>query len=367
MELYEEYVKTDFTPILVNKINPKRYEQESDKLARIAAMITNIDENVGRLFAKLNELGLSENTIVVYLNDNGPNSMRFVGNMRGMKTHVDDGGIRSPLLFHWPAKVSAERTSSELCAHIDLLPTILDACDVAVPAEHHLDGRSFLPLLTVEDAQWPSRHLVFQSHRGNEPQLFHHFALHHDNWKLVHPTGFGNEGFKGTPSLELNDLSSDPRQQHDVSSKFPAEKQQLKKAYEAWFADVSSTRPDNYAPPRIVIGTDHEPVTVLTRQDWRHVQGRPWAGDSNGFWLLENPEPTTYDAEVIFASDLHPSGTAVISAGDVVQEISIAAKQQRGHTTRIKLPAGKLKLAVDVDLDGKMQGPHQVILTRVGS
>ncbi|HIF01124.1 MAG TPA: arylsulfatase, partial [Fuerstia sp.] len=127
-ELYDEYSKVDFTPILVNKLNPRRLQAESDKLARIAAMITNIDENVGRLFSKLDTLGIRENTIVVYLNDNGPNTMRFVGDMRGMKTHVDDGGIRSPLLFHWPAKVLARKTSDALCAHIDLLPTILDAC-----------------------------------------------------------------------------------------------------------------------------------------------------------------------------------------------------------------------------------------------
>ena len=76
-ELYDEYSKVDFTPILISKLNPKRLQAESDKLARIAAMITNIDENVGRLFTKLDDLGIRENTIVVYLNDNGPNSMRF--------------------------------------------------------------------------------------------------------------------------------------------------------------------------------------------------------------------------------------------------------------------------------------------------
>ena len=142
-ELYEEYRDIDFTPILVNKVAKKRREPEFDKLARIAAMITNIDENVGRLFAKLDQLKLTENTIVIYLNDNGPNSLRFVGDMRGMKANVDDGGIRSPLLFQWPAKVSAQSTSDQLCAHIDVLPTILDACEIEVFEGQRLDGRSF--------------------------------------------------------------------------------------------------------------------------------------------------------------------------------------------------------------------------------
>jgi arylsulfatase A-like enzyme len=362
-ELYDEYSKVDFTPILVNKFKPQRLKAESDKLARIAAMITNIDQNVGRLFRRLDALGVLENTIVVYLNDNGPNTMRFVGDMRGMKTAVDDGGIRSPLLFHWPAKVQAGTTSDALCAHIDLLPTILDACGVKVPERHKLDGRSFLPLLTDGDANWPTRQIVLQTHRGNKPQPYHHFAIHEHPWKLVHPSGFGKENFTGEPKLQLYDLSQDPRQQNDVAGKFPDVLRRLKTGYETWFQNVSSTRPDNYAPPRIVIGTSNEIRSVLTRQDWRHIQGRPWAANSNGFWLLEAKEAKTYEVEVVFASD-HPAGTATITAGTQTKRLDIAAGQRRGHTTDIKLPAGKIKLAVDVAFDGRTQGPHQVILTR---
>lgn len=362
-ELYEEYLKTDFSPILVNKLKPAREKQEHDKLARIAAMITNIDENVGRLFKKLDALGIRENTIVVYLNDNGPNTMRFVGDMRGMKTHVDDGGIRSPLLFHWPAKVSARKTSDALCAHIDVLPTILDACDVEVPAGHKIDGRSFLPLLTGDNAIWPTRQVVLQTHRGNVPQQFHHFALHEHPWKLVHPTGFGNENFSGEPKLELYNLSKDPRQQNDVADEQPKVLRRLKTGYENWFADVSSSRDDNYAPPRIVIGTPNEKQSVLTRQDWRHSKGRNWARNSNGFWLLEAMEPGSYEVEVIFVAD-HPAGKATITADSITVPLDIPADQRRGHRAKLKLPAGKMKLAVDVEFDGKTQGPHQVILTR---
>lgn len=363
-ELYREYLEVDFTPILVNKqLRPERLKAESDKLARIAAMITNIDENVGRLLRKLDELGIRENTIVMYLNDNGPNSMRYVGDMRGMKTHVDDGGIRSPLVFHWPAKVAADATSDALCAHIDVVPTILDACDVRAPSDIKIDGRSFLPLLTGQTADWPKRQVVLQSHRGNAPQKFHHFALHEDPWKLVHASGFGNEKMNGQPKLELYDLSKDPRQQNDLAATHPQVFNRLKQGYEDWFADVSSSRPNNYAPPRIVIGTDHERVSVLTRQDWRHQTGRPWGRDSNGFWLLEAPEPGSYQIELIF-KEQHPAGNATIVAADSKTEVEIAAGQSRGHVASMNLPAGRLKLAVDVVFDGKTQGPHQVILTR---
>ena len=361
-KLYQEYLKVDFRPIMINKNpNPARLKSETDKLARICAMITNIDENVGGLFRKLDQLGLRENTIVLYLNDNGPNSMRYVGNMRGMKAHIDDGGVRSPLVFHWPAQVKARKTSDILCAHIDLMPTLLDACDVKIPAKLKIDGRSFLPLLTGDNAPWPKRQVVLQSHRGNVPQLYHHFALHEEPWKLVHPTGFGKESFAGEPKLELYDLSKDPRQQNNLAAQRPKVFQRLKKSYEDWFADVSSSRPDNYAPPRIVIGTKHEPRSVLTRQDWRHVTGRPWGRDSNGFWLLEASEPGAYEVEVIF-KETYPAGNATITAGKARQELDLVADKKRGHTTMMMLPAGKFKLSVEADFNGKIQGPHQVIL-----
>ena len=367
-KLYEEYLQADFSSILVQKLNPERRKQEHDKLARIAAMITNIDENVGRLFRELDALGIRENTIVVYLNDNGPNTMRFVGDMRGMKTNVDDGGIRSPLLFHWPAKVAAGQTSDMLCAHIDVLPTILDACDVAVPSGHKIDGRSFLPLLTGDDANWPNRQVVLQTHRGNVPQRFHHFALHEHPWKLVHPSGFGKESFDGEPKLQLYNLSTDPRQQNDIAENYPDVVRRLKAGYENWFADVSSSRIDNYAPPRIVIGTPHEEQSVLTRQDWRHTAGENRAPNSNGFWLLEAMEPGSYDVELIFAA-AHPAGKATISVTSttgtsLTVPLDVAADQQRGHSTTVNLPAGKMKLVVDVVFNDKTQGPHQVMLTR---
>ena len=362
--LYQEYLLADFTPIMINQnLKPQRLKSEKDKLARIAAMITNIDFNAGRLFDKLDQLEIEDNTIVVYLNDNGPNTMRYVGEMRGMKTHVDDGGIRSPLLFHWPAKVAARRRADAATAHIDVLPTILDACHVELPSGRKIDGRSMLPLLTEEDADWPVRQLVLQTHRGNVPQKFHHFALHEGAWKLVHASGFGKESFSGEPQLELYDLSQDPRQQQDVAKKFPAVFNRLKRGYEDWFADVSSTRDDNYAPPRIVVGTRHEKRSVLTRQDWRHATGRAWARDSNGYWLLEAPEPGEYSVELIFNGDLL-GGQATIKAGAMESKIEVAAGRVRGHTASMRLPAGKFRFSVDVVLDGKVRDPHQVILTR---
>ncbi|TWU65457.1 Arylsulfatase precursor [Crateriforma conspicua] len=365
-ELYQEYLTADFSEIFVKDLPAKRVPAEVDKLARIAAMITNIDENVGRLLRKLDDLEIRDNTILIYLNDNGPNTLRYVGDMRGMKTHVDDGGVRSPLVFHWPTAIAVPIERDELCAHIDLLPTLMDACEVDLPSDLQIDGRSFLPLLMDEEADWPKRQVVIQAHRGDVPQQYHHFSLHEDPWKLVHPSDFGKETFAGSPKLQLYNLREDPRQQHDVSDEFPDVKARLQKAYEAWFADVSSTRPNNYAPPRIVIGTDHEPTTVLTRQDWRHTKGRAWAADSNGFWLLESMKPGTYDVELVF-TDSQNSGQATIRAGDHAEKLIIQQGKRRGHKIRMALPGGKFSFSVDVVFGDTNQGPHQVIIQRVST
>ena len=101
----------------------------------------------------------------------------------------------------------------------------------------------------------------------------------------------------------------------------------------------------------------------MTRQDWRHSSGRNWAPNSNGFWLLESVDPGTYDVEIIFAGD-HPAGNATVRAGAFSTSLKIKANEIRGHRTQVKV-AGKLKLSVDVEFDGKVQGPHQVILKRV--
>ena len=361
--LLEEYKKVDFSSIIVGKRKPDRLESEFDKLARISAMITNIDENVGRLMQKLDDLKIRENTIVIYLNDNGPNSMRYVGNMRGMKTHVDNGGIRSPLVFHWPSKIRSDASSAQMCAHIDIVPTILDACGVDAKDSHKIDGRSFLPLLTGDETDWETRTLVFQTHRGNEPQPFHHFAIHEDDWKLVHPSGFGKESFEGEPKLELYNLGQDPKQQKNLASTHREVLERLTESYRTWFKDVSTTRENNFAPPRIVVGTEHEPTSVLTRQDWRHEGGVAWGKNSTGSWLINNPKEQMFDVEVVLTDSETEDLEAVVEAGSQRQVVPLKQGSRNGHLASMKLPAGNLTIRAQVMRSGNpVGGVHQLIL-----
>ena len=123
------------------------YEKYKDrgldvKTATLYGMVENIDDNMGRLLKKVEELGLQENTIVLFLTDNGPNTRdRYNGGMKGHKGQVDEGGVRVPLFVRWSGHIKPDRVVDGLAAHIDLLPTLADLCDIEVPDSLRLDGR----------------------------------------------------------------------------------------------------------------------------------------------------------------------------------------------------------------------------------
>ncbi len=357
-DLLAKYRKKDVSKIIIGKAR----EQDKDRVARIAAMIENIDQNMGRLVARLDAMGIAGNTIVIFMTDNGPNTRRYVMNLRGKKCEVHAGGIRTSFFLRWPARVKAGSKIDTMAAHIDVMPTLLAACGVAEPAGVKLDGRSFLPHLLGEKSGWDDdRTLFIQSHRGNAPVPHHHVSVQTARWKLVNPSGFGREQPDGPPKWELYDIAKDPGESNDLASATPDIVKRLTQRYDAWLEDVSATRPDNYAPPRILIGTEHENPSVLTRQDWRHVKGRPWGADSNGFWLLEAPEAGTYDVRVRIRPD-GKSGKAVMTFGALKQEMAFKASDPHFTFTGIRVPAGKSRLQVTMEPDGR--GPWQVDVIR---
>ena len=359
-ELRKHYMTKDLTALQANPPKNERKAKMQDDLARIAAMITNEDQNVGRVIAHLTKSNLLENTLVIRMNDNGPNTMRYVGEMRGMKTNVHEGGVRSPFWLHWPGKITAGTKVDALTAHLDVMPTILEACG-AKAGPHVLDGRSFLGLFTTpETTKWPDRQLVIQSHRGTSAKRYHHFMLRHGDWKLLHASGFGKESFDGEPTFELYNLKDDPEERKNVATQRPEVLARLKKDYDAWFADVSSTRPNNYAPPRVIVGTVHENPTALTRQDWL---GTTWGSGAMGHWVVDVAKPVTAQIEVLF----HPN---VVTGNEATITLKVANKiLQRNSKTGsiqfdgIKLTKGEVWLEAIRIEDGKEVGAHQLIVT----
>ncbi len=361
-ELRKKYIKKadQLAQLIVPQMRDAKLDAEVDKLARIAAMITNIDQNVGRLFEKLNQLHITENTLVIFLTDNGPNSRRYVGDRRGMKTEVHEGGIRTTLWLHWPARLEKGYARDELSAHIDLLPTILDACDLAPPSNVQLDGRSLLPILEGKQVDWSDRTLTMQSQRGDAPTRYHNFMTRDARWKLVHASGFGKEGFQGKPKFELYDVVADPDESENRVDEEPEIVQRLKEVYDRWFDDVSSTRPDNYAPPRIWIGTPHEEETVLTRQDWR---GGNWAPDAIGAWQLHVATPGKYDIQLEFNSKPE-AGTATLFIAKQILQKTIESNATSCHFSGVELGVGDEALAAVLTHNGKERGVYQTVVKK---
>ncbi len=169
------------TPLEVPAAYHERYKNLSldDDTARVYGMIANIDENLGRLFAKLDELGLRDDTIVVYLTDNGPQQRRYNGPWRDLKGTVYEGGIRTACLLRWPGKFSAGSRQAQLAAHIDLTPTLLEACHIDRPDSVAFDGISLLPWLVGQRTEPLERTLFFQWHRGDVPEKYRACAARH--------------------------------------------------------------------------------------------------------------------------------------------------------------------------------------------
>jgi arylsulfatase A-like enzyme len=123
------------------------------------ALCENIDWNVGRILKKLDDLELQEETLVIYFSDNGPNSYRWNGGMKGRKGSIDEGGLHSPFFIRWPGRIPAGARIPQIAGAIDLLPTLTDLAGIERRDEYPLDGRSLAPLLLCETLEWEERTL----------------------------------------------------------------------------------------------------------------------------------------------------------------------------------------------------------------
>ena len=223
-------------------------------------MVENIDENIGRLMARLKEWNLLENTVVIFMSDNGmtgggsgqpgkplsPGHPFFNAGMKGLKGSVDEGGVRVPFFIRWDGKIPAGREVDRIAAHIDILPTLAELAGAGIPAGQ-VEGRSLLPLLGKDQpAEWPDR--CFFSHQGRWPvgsepddHQWRDFAVRNQRFRLVGRT-------------ELYDMEKDPGQTTNVAEQHPEVTRAMLAAYEIFWKEarpllvnervaVSKTRP----------------------------------------------------------------------------------------------------------------------------
>ena len=189
------------------RARPDQAENLSHSRAALA-MCENIDWNVGRLMKKLDDLEIAENTIVIYFSDNGPNSYRWNGGMKGRKGSIDEGGLRSPFFIRWPDHIEANSRVPQIAGAIDLLPTLTDLAGIAPKTAKPVDGRSLSPLLLGESSAWPERALL-AFNKGKASVRTQRYRLD------------GNG--------QLFDITADPGQRNNLTKQHPELTQKLRK------------------------------------------------------------------------------------------------------------------------------------------
>jgi arylsulfatase A-like enzyme len=274
---------------------PKLNDQEWTDLLRFLAMIENIDAEFGKLESFLKQEGLYENTIVVFLTDNGSTmgEKYFNAGMRGKKVTLWEGGHRVPCFIRWPmGGLPAGRDVTELTQVQDLLPTVLDLLGMKVPSS--FDGMSLKPLLLGESSALPDRKLVIHYSRMPGTQ----------NPLGVEPTRDGAAVLWGRwrllESKALYDVRSDPMQQRDVASQHPDVVREMTAHLDAWWNGVKDRVNE---PSRLIIGSAEENPMLLTACEWWNVfvdqQGQVRRGErKNSLFHLEVAEAGDYEIEL---------------------------------------------------------------------
>lgn len=293
--------------------DPYRKKGLHEDNALTYGMISSIDYNVGRVLDKLKELGIEEETLVLFLSDNGPRNRRtkndvypgrWVSNLRGTKTSVYEAGIRVPFYVKWKNNLPKKVNTNTMGSVIDVLPTILDICDISSPKDVKLDGASLLPLWNEEKKDFGDREFITQMHYGPTPFKYMHFAVRTQKYKLVSPHDYPH-GILYQPTdhvlrnvlknLELYDVENDPSERINLIKKYPNVAANLLLHYENWFDEVTEER-DAKGIQRIHIGTKEQLHVNLSRFDWGGPRvisvfdfGGPYIKEENqlGFWRLK--------------------------------------------------------------------------------
>ncbi len=205
------------------------HEGENLEHTRAAlAMCENIDWNVGRIVAKTRELGIDDNTIILYFCDNGPNSWRWNGGMKGRKGSTDEGGVRSPLFIKWPAGIEAGKQIDRLMSVTDLLPTLSEMCGIPCETNHPLDGISMKESLLEEESPWEDRYLLnYWAGR---------LSIRTQKYRL---------GYQGG----LYDIESDRGQKMDLSEEEPEIKAELMQVADGYRKQIEAELPKEETRP----------------------------------------------------------------------------------------------------------------------
>ena len=238
-------------------------EKENTDFTKAAlAMVENIDDNVGRVTQKLRELDIEDNTILIFMSDNGPNGWRYNGGMRGKKGSTDEGGVRSPFLIQWKGIIPEGKKIYEIAGAIDILPTLAHFAGITAMTKKPLDGRDLGPLLVEENLLWKER-LLFNYWNKKTSVRSQKYRLDVDN--------------------RLYDISKDRGQTKDLSALLPKIRDSLVTSKENWLNETEPLTAAKDKRPLTLGDPDYEYTQIPARDGIPHgniTRSNRWPNDS---------------------------------------------------------------------------------------
>lgn len=257
---------TPHSPFQVDDHYFDKYKSKglNDKDATVYGMVENIDDNIGRIRDHLTATGLHDNTLILFMTDNGPNGWRYNNGLKGRKAHVDEGGVRVPFLIHHPKKPEwHQQKVTQMAAHIDVLPTLADLLDLTFPKDIEVDGVSLIPLLSGKTLE--NRYIF----------------THQVSWDFdTIPGAIRNDAYVLTRKPkgdELYDLLNDSIQQRDLVEEMPELAKEMSVKYEQWLTAVTAS---GLTPPPIEVGHHGIPIVEFPAPDASNVFNLTFKGKS---------------------------------------------------------------------------------------
>lgn len=242
---------------------------------RIYGMVTNIDDNVGKVISKLKELNIDQNTILIFMTDNGPQQFRYVSNLRGLKSSVYNGGIKVPFYLSYPKIHDTGLDLDNFSAHIDVLPSLLDLCDIETPKNIKIDGKNFLNKSTEERS-------FFSYWTRKSPELYQNMSLNKGNYKLVGNTNYDSP----IESFELFDIDRDPYEIENLIDNKKELAYEMKIEMDNIYNELINSN-NIINKPRIIIGSEFENPSFLNRNDASGQRGIWAQNEIFGFWRIK--------------------------------------------------------------------------------
>lgn len=207
---------------------------------KYAAFISTMDEKIGTVLDKLNELGLTKNTLIVFQSDQGHSEEirtfgggGYAGPYRGSKFSLFEGGIRVPAIISWPGKLPENEVRDQFAANIDWFPTIAELCRIPLP-NRKIDGKSLVPVILSRKAVSLHHTFFWQNGGGNVPQ----WAVREGDWKLLHNPLQAEASEMSSDKMFLVNMKRDSSERVNQAEKYPQMVDSLEKKYQLWYKEV---------------------------------------------------------------------------------------------------------------------------------